>query len=50
MESNDNRLEEFLRKMYAEQRPETSDINEDKMSDIIDEEWQKFEARCFSAS
>ena len=47
MESNDNRLEEFLRKMYAEERPEISDINEDKMSDIIDEEWQKFEAEHF---
>ena len=42
MESNDNRLEELLRQMYAEERPETSDVNEDKMSDIIDEEWQKF--------
>ena len=47
MESNDNRLEELLRKMYAEERPKTSDVNEDKMSDIIDEEWQKFEIEHF---
>lgn len=47
MESNDNRLEDLLRKMYAEERPETSDVNEDKMSDIIDEEWQKFELEHF---
>ena len=37
MESND-RLEDLLRQMYAEE----ADI-----SDIVDEEWQKFEARNF---
>ena len=42
MESNDNRLEELLRRMYAEERPEASDVSEDRMSNIIDEEWQKF--------
>ena len=40
MESNDNnRLEDLLRKMYAE--------NDIDTSEIIDEEWQKFEARHF---
>ena len=47
MESNGNRLEELLCKMYAEERPETSDVSEDRISDIIDEEWQKFEAEHF---
>ncbi len=47
MESNDNRLEELLRKMYAEERPETSDVSEDRISDIIDAEWQKFEIEHF---
>ena len=40
MESNDNnRLEDLLRKMYAE--------NDIDTSEIIDEEWQKFEAKHF---
>ncbi|MBQ4386071.1 MAG: DUF4974 domain-containing protein [Prevotella sp.] len=40
MESNDNnRLEDLLRKMYAEEDIDTSEI--------IDEEWQKFEAKHF---
>ena len=37
MESND-RLEDLLRQMYAE---------ETEVSDIVDEEWQKFEAKNF---
>jgi hypothetical protein len=37
MESND-RLEDLLRQMYAE---------EAEVSDIVDEEWQKFEAKNF---
>lgn len=37
MESND-RLEDLLRRMYAE---------EAEVSDIVDEEWQKFEAKNF---
>ena len=40
MESNDNnRLEDLLRKMYAE--------NDIDTSEMIDEEWQKFEAKHF---
>ena len=40
MESNDNnRLEDLLRKMYAEEDIDTSTL--------IDEEWQKFEAEHF---
>ena len=42
MESNDNnRLEDLLRKMYAE--------NDIDTSEIIDEEWQKFEAKHFGS-
>ena len=37
MELND-RLEDLLRQMYAE---------EAEVSDIVDEEWQKFEAKNF---
>ena len=40
MESND-RLEDLLRQMYAE---------EAEVSDIVDEEWQKFEAKNFLPS
>ena len=41
MESNNQKLEELLRKMYAE---ETEDKD---TSEMIDEEWQKFEAKHF---
>ena len=43
MESNDNnRLEDLLRKMYAEE--------ETDLKGIVDEEWQKFEARHFESA
>ena len=41
MESNNQKLEELLRKMYAE--------NDIDTSEMIDEEWQKFEAKHFGS-
>ncbi|MBQ9649840.1 MAG: hypothetical protein IJV25_05405 [Prevotella sp.] len=53
MESNDNnRLEDLLRKMYANEEEavdNSDDIGGDDMSAIIDEEWQKFEAKHFGS-
>ena len=43
MESNDN-LEQLLRQMYAQESHHDEDID---TSDIIDEEWTKFEAEHF---
>ena len=43
MESNDN-LEQLLRQMYAQETHHDEDID---TSDIIDEEWTKFEAEHF---
>lgn len=43
MESNDN-LEQLLRQMYAQESHHDEDID---TSDIIDEEWAKFEAEHF---
>ena len=43
MESNDN-LEQLLRQMYAQESHHDEDID---TSDIIDEEWTKFEAENF---
>ena len=43
MESNDN-LEQLLRQMYAQESHHNEDID---TSDIIDEEWTKFEAEHF---
>ena len=44
MESND-KLEQLLRQMYAQESLHDNDLN---TSDIIDEEWTKFEAEHFS--
>jgi len=44
MESND-KLEQLLRQMYAQESLHDDDID---ISDIIDEEWTKFEAEHFS--
>ena len=53
MESNDNnRLEDLLRKMYANKEEAIDDSDNtggDDMSAIIDEEWQKFEAKHFGS-
>ena len=43
MESND-KLEQLLKQMYAEETLHDDDID---TSDIIDEEWTKFEAEHF---
>ena len=47
MTSNE-KLEDLLRKLYAEE-PHKASPSEQEMQDIIDEEWQKFEAQQFDA-